>query len=155
MTLALEEMNANSRRHYEVAIEDNASQNAGSVNALNKLAGRGDIVAILAPIRSSTQVLAIPPRINEVGVPTLTGRNQRNDHQARQPLDFPRAYRRRTRRQARSASRGGRDGRRRRIGILHDVDAFGTGGLRAFSKALADMYGIAPVIVEQFQCRRS
>jgi len=79
MMLALEELNAQggiaSRAQagpVEWAVEDSASQNAGAVNALNRLAGRGDVVAFLGPIRS-TQVLALMSRINEIGIPAVVG----------------------------------------------------------------------------------
>src|SRR5258708_4072118 len=68
--LALEDLNTGKLR-FEAAIEDNASQNAGSVNALNKLAARGDVAAFLAPLRS-TQVLAILPPLNYIAIPAVT-----------------------------------------------------------------------------------
>jgi len=34
--------------------------------------------------------------------------------------------------------------------ILHDSDAFGTGGMKAFTEALRNMYGIEPVMIEKF-----
>jgi branched-subunit amino acid ABC-type transport system permease component/ABC-type branched-subunit amino acid transport system substrate-binding protein len=143
--LALDEIG---REHIEVVIEDNASSNSGSVNALNKLAGRGDIVALLAPIRS-TMVLAMLGRINEVGVPTFTGATNENITRLGSRWIF------RTRTDdglaARLAARyavtvlGAR-----RIGILHETDAFGTGGMKALSKALEGDFGIQPVMIEKY-----
>jgi branched-chain amino acid transport system permease protein len=153
--MALEEMNgagglrtASGRRPVEVTIEDNASQNAGSINALNKLAGRGDVVAMLGPIRS-TQVLAILARINEVGIPVLTGAT--NETITKQGSRWIFRVRTDDGLAARLAARHAVDEMgARRIAILHGSDAFGTGGLTAFTVALRQMYGIEPVIVEQF-----
>src|SRR5437667_9442158 len=129
--LALDEIG---RERIEVVIEDNASSNSGSVNALNKLAGRGDIVALLAPIRS-TMVLAMLGRINEVGVPTFTGATNENITRLGSRWIF------RTRTDdglaARLAARYAVTVLvARRIGILHEPDAFGTGGITAHSQAL-------------------
>jgi branched-subunit amino acid ABC-type transport system permease component/ABC-type branched-subunit amino acid transport system substrate-binding protein len=135
-------------RRFEVLIEDSASNNAGAVNAFNKLAARGDLAGLIAPLRS-TQVLAALPRINEIGLPTITGatnelitrlgcrwifRNRTNDGLAAQ-LAVVYAIKKLG---------------ARRIGILHDTDAFGTGGRIALTNALRDLYNIEPVAVEKY-----
>ncbi len=157
VALALEEMNERGglrppgsaqRRPAEAVFEDNASGNAGSVNALNKLAGRGDVVGLLAPLRS-TQVLAILGRINEIGIPAVTGAT--NETITKQGSRW--IFRIRTddglaSRLAVRCAVG--DMGARRIAILHDSDAFGSGGARAFRNAMQEMYGIAPVLEDQF-----
>lgn len=151
LDLALEEINAAGGiggRPLEVAVEDSASSNSGAVNALNKLAGRGDLAGLLVPIRS-TQIFALLPRLNEIGLPAITGAT--NENITRQGSRW--IFRDRTddglaaRLAARFAvvSLGAR-----RIGILHDTDAFGTGGMHSFTTALRELYGIAPVAVEKY-----
>ena len=155
IALAVEEMNrpgglrtGSRRRPVEAVFEDNASQNAGTVNALNKLAGRGDIVAFLAPLRS-TQVLAILGRINEIGIPAVTGAT--NETITKQGSRWIFRIRTDDALASRLAARHAvGDMGARRIAILHDSDAFGTGGMKAFRKAIEEMYGIAPVSVEEF-----
>ncbi len=147
--MALEDINASSLGPIEVVVEDNASVNAGSVNALNKLAGRGDLVAVMAPIRS-TMVLAMLPRINEIGLPTFTGATNENITRLGSRWIF------RTRTDDSLAARlaahyavkvlGAR-----RIGILHENDAFGTGGMKGLTAALERDFGIQPVQVEKYQ----
>ncbi len=161
IALAIEEMNKRGglrtpaasgggslRRPVEAVFEDNASQNAGTVNALNKLAGRGDVVAFLGPLRS-TQVLAILGRINEIGIPAVTGAT--NETITKQGSRWIFRIRTDDALASRLAARHAvGDMGARRIAILHDSDAFGAGGMKAFSAALQEMYGIAPVSVEEY-----
>src|SRR5437870_10992681 len=73
--LAVEEINKAGGvlgRPLELKIEDNQSTNPGSVLAVSKLTGEGDIAALLGPIRS-TQLQAIAPTINKAGMPTMIG----------------------------------------------------------------------------------
>jgi branched-chain amino acid transport system substrate-binding protein len=130
-------------RQIELQIEDNQSTNPGTVLAFSKLAGRGDIVGIIGPIRS-TQIQAASPTIAKAGIPTMIGGtdtslthvNNRWVYRAR-PND---SYSSRV-----IAEFGAQELKRSKWAILHSTDAFGSGGAKALTEALK-AHGITPVL---------
>jgi len=130
-------------RRLELQIEDNQSTNPGTVLAFSKLGGRGDIAGIIGPIRS-TQVQAASPTIAKAGIPTMIGGtdtslthvNNRWLFRAR-PND---SYSSRV-----IADFGVNTLKLRKWAIIHSTDAFGSGGAKALTGALA-AHGITPVL---------
>lgn len=130
-------------RRIELQIEDNQSTNPGTVLAFSKLGGRGDIAGIIGPIRS-TQVQAASPTIAKAGIPTMIGGtdaslthvNNRWLFRAR-PND---SYSSRV-----IADFGVNTLKLKKWAIIHSTDAFGAGGAKALSSALAGL-GITPVL---------
>ena len=130
-------------RRIELQIEDNQSTNPGTVLAFSKLGGRGDIVGIVGPIRS-TQVQAASPTIAKSGIPTMIGGtdtslthvNNRWLFRAR-PND---SYSSRV-----IADFGVNTLKLKKWAIIHSTDAFGSGGGKALTAALAAQ-GITPVL---------
>ncbi len=130
-------------RPIELQIEDNQSTNPGTVLAFSKLGGRGDIAGIVGPIRS-TQVQAASPTIAKSGVPTMIGGtdtslthvNNRWLFRAR-PND---SYSSRV-----IADFGINTLKLKKWAIIHSTDAFGSGGAKALTAALA-VQGITPVL---------
>jgi len=130
-------------RRIELQIEDNQSTNPGTVLAFSKLGGRGDIVGIIGPIRS-TQIQAASPTIAKSGIPTMIGGtdtslthvNNRWVFRAR-PND---SYSSRV-----IADFGINTLRLKKWAIVHSTDAFGSGGAKALTAALAAQ-GITPVL---------
>jgi branched-chain amino acid transport system substrate-binding protein len=130
-------------RPIELQIEDNQSTNPGTVLAFSKLGGRGDIAGIVGPIRS-TQVQAASPTIAKSGVPTMIGGtdtslthvNNRWLFRAR-PND---SYSSRV-----IADFGINTLKLKKWAIIHSTDAFGSGGAKALTAALAAQ-GITPVL---------
>ena len=144
--LAQEEINAAGGvlgRKIELQIEDNQSTNPGTVLAFSKLGGRGDIAAIVGPIRS-TQVQAASPTIAKSGIPTMIGGtdtslthvNNRWLFRAR-PND---SYSSRV-----IADFGFNTLKLKKWAVIHSTDAFGSGGGKALTAALAAQ-GITPVL---------
>ena len=130
-------------RRIELQIEDNQSTNPGTVLAFSKLGGRGDIAAIVGPIRS-TQVQAASPTIAKSGIPTMIGGtdtslthvNNRWLFRAR-PND---SYSSRV-----IADFGVNTLKMKKWAIIHSTDAFGSGGAKALTAALAAQ-GVTPVL---------
>jgi branched-chain amino acid transport system substrate-binding protein len=130
-------------RRIELQIEDNQSSNPGTVLAFSKLGGRGDIAGIIGPIRS-TQIQAASPTIAKSGIPTMIGGtdtslthvNNRWVFRAR-PND---SYSSRV-----IADFGVNTLKLRKWAIIHSTDAFGSGGAKALTAALAAQ-GITPVL---------
>jgi branched-chain amino acid transport system substrate-binding protein len=144
--LAQEEINSAGGilgRRVELQIEDNQSTNPGTVLAFSKLGGRGDIAGIVGPIRS-TQVQAASPTIAKSRIPTMIGGtdtslthvNNRWLFRAR-PND---SYSSRV-----IADFGVNTLKLKKWAIVHSTDAFGSGGARALTAALAT-HGITPVL---------
>ncbi len=144
--LAQEEINAAGGvlgRQIELQVEDNQSTNPGTVLAFSKLGSRKDIAGIIGPIRS-TQIQAASPTIARSGIPTMIGGtdtslthvNNRWVFRAR-PND---SYSSRT-----IAEFGVNTLKLKKWAIVHSTDAFGSGGARALTAALASL-GVKPVL---------
>ena len=144
--LAMEEINKAGGvlgRQIELQVEDNQSTNPGTVLAFSKLGSRKDIAGMIGPIRS-TQIQAASPTIAKAGIPTMIGGtdtslthvNNRWLFRAR-PND---SYSSRT-----IAEFGVNTLGRKKWAIVHSTDAFGSGGAKALTGALASL-GVTPVL---------
>jgi branched-chain amino acid transport system substrate-binding protein len=134
-------------RQFELVVEDDQTTNPGAVLAFSRLAGRGDIVGFIGPIRS-TQMHAIAPDVMKVARPMMFGgtdpqltrmynpwlfRCRPNDlYSARVIADF-----------------GVHELKKTKWAVIHSTDAFGTSGMKALTAAL-EALGIKPVLVQGY-----
>jgi branched-chain amino acid transport system substrate-binding protein len=130
-------------RRIELQIEDNQSTNPGTVLAFSKLGSRGDIAGIVGPIRS-TQIQAASPTIAKSGIPTMIGGTDTSLTHVNNRWVF------RARPNDSYSSRvigdfGVNTLKLKKWAIIHSTDAFGSGGAKALTVALAAQ-GITPVL---------
>jgi branched-chain amino acid transport system substrate-binding protein len=134
-------------RQVELLTEDDQTTNPGAVLAFSRLASHPEIVAFLGPA-PSTQTHAIAPDVSKVAKPMMFGgtdpvlthmghrwlfRCRPNDtYSARVIADF-----------AVNALN------KRKFGILHSTDAFGTSGMKALTAAL-DKLGLKPALIQGY-----
>jgi len=148
--LAVEEINKAGGvlgRPLELKIEDNQSTNPGSVLAVSKLTGEGDIAALLGPIRS-TQLQAIAPTINKAGMPTMIGGSDYGLTHANNQWYF--RVRPHDGYSARViADYGVNTLQKKKWAIVYATDSFGTGGKDRLTESLKAM-GITPVLAQGF-----
>ncbi len=134
-------------RPVELRTEDNGSTNPGTVLAFSKLGSEPGIVAIVGPI-ASTQIQAASPAIAKAGIPTMIGGtdpslthvNNRWVFRAR-PNDL---YSSKV-----IADFGVNTLKLKKWAIVHATDAFGQGGAKALTEALAPM-GVVPVLTQGY-----
>jgi branched-chain amino acid transport system substrate-binding protein len=148
--MAVEEINKSGGvlgRPLELEIEDNQSTNPGSVLAVSKLTGKGEIAALLGPVRS-TQLQAIAPTINKAGIPTMIGGSDyglthgNNKWYLRvRPHD---GYSAKV-----IADYGVNSLNRKKWGVVFSTDSFGTGGKDRLVESLKAL-GVTPVLVQGF-----
>jgi branched-chain amino acid transport system substrate-binding protein len=148
--LAVDEINKSGGvlgRMLELKIEDNQSTNPGSVLAVSKLTGQGEIAALLGPVRS-TQLQAIAPTINKMGVPTMIGGSDyglthgNNKWYLRvRPHD---GYSAKT-----IADYGVNTLNRKKWAVVYSTDSFGTGGKDRLIESLKAL-GVTPVLAQGF-----
>ncbi|MET3130960.1 branched-chain amino acid transport system substrate-binding protein [Oxalobacteraceae bacterium GrIS 1.11] len=148
VALALEEINQAGGvlgRPLKVDIEDNQSTNPGSVLALSKLVGGGNVVAIITSIRS-TQTLAIMPKIIRAGIPAMVGGTDYTLTHANNPWIF----------RARPhdgysakviADFGVNILKKKKWAIVHSTEAFGIGGKDRLIDALKK-FDITPLLIQ-------
>ena len=148
--LAVEEINKAGGvlgRPFETVVEDNQTSNSGAVSAFTKLASRGDITAIVGPIRS-TQINAMMPNITRAGLPVMIGgtdptltrqgspwvfRCRPNDtYSARVIADF-----------------GVNALKLKKWAIIHSTDTFGTSGMNNLLANLKSL-GVTPVLIQGY-----
>lgn len=147
--LAAEEINAAggvNGRTLKLLVEDNASTNAGTVAAFNKLVGEKALV-VLGPVRS-TEIQAVSDIIQDKGVPTaMGGTNCGLTHAGNtwltrfRPDDCIMA--------AALAAAALEDLHGQKIAIIHDTDAFGTGGKDEIVKYL-QRKGMEPATIQPY-----
>lgn len=134
-------------RPLELKIEDNQSTNPGSVLAVSKLGSEGNLVALIAPVRS-TQVQASAPTIAKLGIPTMIGgsdyglthsghawlfRARPNDsYSAKVIVDY-----------------GVNTLKKKKWAIIHSTDTFGTGGKNMVVEELK-LLGVTPVLIQGY-----
>ncbi|MDR2161237.1 MAG: ABC transporter substrate-binding protein [Desulfovibrio sp.] len=133
--------------NIKLIIQDNQSTNPGALQALNKSIEQDKVFAVLGPIKS-TQVLAISDRVKQAEIPTLIGGTNVNLTHQGNPWFFRcrpddsivvhvmLKYIR-------------EDMKLNKIGVLHDADAFGTGGADLVAR-LAPQYGLTLVKREKY-----
>lgn len=149
--LALEEVQSDPRlRGLNMALffEDDGGTNQGAVNAFKKITSEHHLVAIIGPIRS-TQIFAASPTVKEIGLPCLVGGTNENITRQGNPWIF------RPRTDDSVSSRimvrfAVEQLHARRIGILHDTDAFGTGASELVVRSLKQLYRLQPVAIETY-----
>ncbi|MDR3562266.1 MAG: ABC transporter substrate-binding protein [Negativicutes bacterium] len=147
--LAIEDINGAggiNGRKLEAVFEDDNGNDAGAVNAYNKLSGSG-VSVILGPIYSNMD-LAISPSIKKAEIPTLVMGSSNDLAKQKNPWMF----------QARTADAISATAiakyaagqlKLKKIAILHETDNFASGAAAVAKKALEDM-GQPPVLVESY-----
>ena len=133
--------------NIKLIIQDNQSTNPGALQALNKSIEQDKVFALLGPIKS-TQVLAISDRVKQAEIPTLIGGTNVNlTHQGNtwfyrcRPDDSIVVHV--------MLKYIKEDMKLNKVGVLHDADAFGTGGADLVGE-LAPKYGITVVKREKY-----
>lgn len=134
-------------RKFELVVEDDQTTNPGIVLAFSRLINRGDLVAVLASLRS-TQVNAIASDAKKAGIPVFFGGTDPSLTQNGNPWFF------RTRPNDSYSAKviaefGVNELKKKKWAIVHSTDAFGTGGMKALVAALKEL-GIEPVLVQGF-----
>ncbi|MDB5854184.1 MAG: transporter substrate-binding protein [Herminiimonas sp.] len=148
--MALEEINKAGGvlgRQLELRIEDNQSSNPGSILAVSKLTSAGDISALIGSVRS-TQIQAISPTVQKVGLPMVVGGTDVGLTHSGNPWIF-----RARPNDGYSAKVIGDYGfnelKLKKWAIVHATDAFGNGGKNNLVEVLKG-YGVTPATVQGF-----
>jgi branched-chain amino acid transport system substrate-binding protein len=148
--LALDEINKAGGvlgKKLELKIEDTQSSNNGAVNALSRLASEGDLVAIVGSVRS-TQVQAMSPTLQKLGIPMMIGGTDYGLTHAGNPWLFrcrPNdGYSAKV-----IAEFGVKTLGKKKWAIVHSTDAFGNGGKDRLTESLKAL-GVTPVLVQGF-----
>jgi branched-chain amino acid transport system substrate-binding protein len=123
-------------RKVHLLIEDTQSSNPGTLAALQKCVEQDKVVAIVGPMKS-TQIFAISDAIKNYGIPTMIGGTNVNLTRKGNPWLF---------RCRPDDSIGAaamvkyikEDLKLAKVGILHDTDAYGTGGADLVEQALKE-----------------
>jgi branched-chain amino acid transport system substrate-binding protein len=139
LDLAVENINADGGilgKDVEVIYQDNQSTNPGAVNALNKTLESDNVFAVIGPIRS-TQVLAMNETIQSRRVPmVIGGTNETLTEEGKgllfrfRPSDALTG--------AAMVSFAEEKFSPKKVAILHDSDAFGSGGAAVVEQAAED-----------------
>lgn len=116
---------------------DNQSTNPGALNALNKAVNEDKVLVILGPVKS-TQIKAISDAVKEAGVPMIIGGTNANLTKTGNPWLF-RCRPDDSIAAAAMVKYAKEDLKLTKIGILHDTDAFGTGGADLVEQNAKDM----------------
>jgi branched-chain amino acid transport system substrate-binding protein len=134
-------------KQLELEVEDTQSNNNGAVNALSRLGSKGNLKAIIGPVRS-TQIQAMAPTLIKMGVPMLIGGTDPGLTHAGNPWLFrcrPNdGYSAKV-----IAEFGVNTLAKKKWAIVHATDAFGTGGKNSLVDALKAL-GATPVLVQGF-----
>ncbi|HEY6003743.1 MAG TPA: ABC transporter substrate-binding protein [Anaeromyxobacter sp.] len=148
--LALDEINKAGGvlgKKLELRIEDTQSSNNGAVNALSRLGSEGNLVAIVGSVRS-TQVQAMSPTLQKLGIPMMIGGTDYGLTHAGNPWLFrcrPNdGYSAKV-----IAEFGVKTLGKKKWAIVHSTDAFGNGGKDRLADALKAL-GVTPVLVQGF-----
>ena len=138
LDLAVKDINAEGGilgKQVEVVYNDNQSTNPGAVNALNKTLSSDNVFAVIGPIRS-TQILAMNETIQSKQVPMFIGGTNKTLTEEGKGLLF--------RFRPSDALTGAamvafaqEKFAPKKVAILHDSDAFGTGGAAVVEEAAA------------------
>lgn len=148
--LALKQINAaggvNSKK-VDLVVVDNQSTNPGALAALQKAVEQEKVLAMVGSVKS-TQVLAMSDAIKNYGIPTMIGGT--NVTLTRQ--DNPWLFRVRPDDSIAAAAMVKyikEDAKFTKVGILHDTDAFGTGGADLVEKGCKEV-GLTVVKREKY-----
>jgi branched-chain amino acid transport system substrate-binding protein len=137
--LALKQINAAggvNGKQIELIIVDNQSTNPGALTALQKAVEQEKVVALIGSVKS-TQIQAMSDAIKNYGIPTFIGGTNAMLTKQGNPWLF------RVRPDDSIAAAAmvkyiKEDTKYTKIGILHDTDAFGTGGADLVEKGARD-----------------
>jgi branched-chain amino acid transport system substrate-binding protein len=130
-------------RPIELVVEDDQTTNPGAVLAFSKLAAQTDIVAFLGSIRS-TQVHAMAPDILTTAKPVMFGGTDPQLTKLGNPWLF--RFRPNDSYSGRVIANYGLTALdKKKWAIVHSTDAFGSGGSKALTSALAAL-GVTPVL---------
>ena len=134
-------------RKVELQIEDDQTTNPGAVLAFSRLSGDPAMVGFIGSIRS-TQVHAMAPDVLKVGKPMMIGgTDPALTHMGNRWLFRCRpndSY------SAKVIAQYGIDTLgKKKWAIVHSTDAFGTGGMKAFTESLKAA-GIEPALVQGY-----
>jgi len=134
-------------RPIELIVEDTQSTNPGAIAAYNKLVQEDNVVAIIAPVRS-TQIQSMDPMIRESKLVALMGGTNTKLTEVGNEWLF------RFRPPDKYASQAMvrylvEDLGLTKIGIIHDSDAFGTGGADGVVEALKER-GLEPTTRQKY-----
>jgi branched-chain amino acid transport system substrate-binding protein len=147
--LAIEEINSKggvNGRKLEAQFEDDGGNDAGAVNAFNKVVNSGADV-IIGPIYS-TMDLALSPSIKKAEVPTLVIGSSNDIAKQKNPWMF----------QSRTADAisaaaianfAAKKLKLKKVAILHDTDNFASGAAAVAKKTLEGLK-VPPVLVESY-----
>ena len=113
-------------KKINLIIEDSQSSNPGALAALQKSVEKDKVLALVGPVKS-TQIMAMSDAIKAYAIPTMIGGTNANLTRKGNPWLF------RVRPDDSIAAAAmvkfiKEDLKMTRVGILHDTDAFGTGG---------------------------
>jgi branched-chain amino acid transport system substrate-binding protein len=134
-------------RQIDLMIEDDQTTNPGAVSAFNKLSSDADVLAFLAPIRS-TQVHAIAPNVKTVGKPVAFG----GTDPRLTKIDNPWLFRFRPNDELSTralAAFGVNELQKKKWAIVYSTDAFGSTSMKLLSEALEGL-GVKPVLAQGF-----
>jgi branched-chain amino acid transport system substrate-binding protein len=147
--LAIDDINSQggiNGRKLEAVFEDDNGNDAGAVNAYNKLSGSG-VAVILGPIFSNMD-LAMSPSIKKAEIPTMVMGSSNDIAKQKNPWMF----------QVRTADAisatalakyASNQLKLKKIAILHETDNFASGAAAVAKKTLEDL-GQPPVLVESY-----
>ncbi|MCY7287925.1 MAG: ABC transporter substrate-binding protein, partial [Cryobacterium sp.] len=138
LDLAVKDINADGGilgKKVEVIYNDNQSTNPGAVNALNKTLSSDNVFAVIGPIRS-TQILAMNETIQSKQVPMFIGGTNKTLTEEGKGLLF--RFRPSDALTGAAVVSFAQDKfKPKKVAILHDSDAFGTGGAAVVEQAAA------------------
>jgi branched-chain amino acid transport system substrate-binding protein len=113
-------------KKIDLAIEDNQSTNPGALAALQKQVEQNKVLAIVGSIKS-TQIQAMSDSVKSYGIPMIIGGTNAGLTKAGNPWLF-RVRPDDSIAAAAMVKYANEDLKVKKLGIIHDTDAFGTGG---------------------------
>lgn len=131
----------------DLIIEDNQSSNPGALAALQKAVEQDQVLALVGVVKS-TQVLALSDAIKSYGIPTMIGGTNATLTKRGNPWLF-RARPDDSIAAAAMVKYIKEDTSFTKVGILHDSDAFGTGGANLVEQNAKDA-GLSVVKTEKY-----
>ncbi len=147
--LAVDEVNEKGvlGRKLETVVDDDATTNPGAVLAFSRLSGDPAMVGFIGSIRS-TQVNAMSPDVLKIGKPMMIGGTDPSLTHAGNKWLF--RCRPNDSYSAKVIFAYGNDTlQKKKWAVVHSTDAFGTGGMKAFTASLKDA-GIEPVLIQGY-----
>ena len=147
--LAVDEVNETGvlGKKLETVVDDDATTNPGAVLAFSRLSGDPAMVGFIGSIRS-TQVNAMSPDVLKIGKPMMIGGTDPSLTHAGNKWLF--RCRPNDSYSAKVIFAYGNDTlQKKKWAIVHSTDAFGTGGMKAFTEGLKAA-GIEPSLVQGY-----